>query len=39
MECWDWSHWVVLAVWTWVWHNWAGKAWHNVWAWATQWWK
>ena len=39
MECWDWSHWVALVVWTWVWHNWAGEAWHNVWAWVTQWWK
>ncbi len=39
MECWDWSHWAVLAVWTWVWHNWLGEMWHNVWAWATQWWK
>ena len=39
MECWDWSHWAVLVVALWVWHNWVGDVWHHVWSWATQWWK
>lgn len=36
---WNFEHWVVLVVWTWIWHNWAGEAWHEVWSWVSQWWK
>jgi len=34
----SWEHWVALVVWTWVWHNWLGQVWHDVWAWAKGWW-
>ena len=34
-----WEHWVALVVWTWVWHNFVGELWSELWSWATQWWK
>ena len=39
MECWDWSHWAALIVWTYVWHNWLSAWWSELWSWATAWWK